>query len=242
MWVTAALFLAGLSVGQAAPSCPAEDSYYVIMWGGQRPVFKAARYSHSWATFVHVCCDGRTEELTISWLPVTGQIRPLARRPEPGRNYALRETLDYCACHGMEVAAWGPYQIDPDLWNRAIWQKARLDSGMIQYKADDDFDDNSVNNCLHAIGGTVRGPDERRYVYVTPANWGESGSYWMALLLRPWYVAPCCTHPWVMCRLGLDPNAFVFYDLSRNPSKAPVFRATQALLHRHLLPNRVKCD
>jgi hypothetical protein len=242
MKLQAALLVAGFLIAPAALSSPGADRYYVIVWGAQRPVFKSPRYAHSFATFVHIDCAGRTEEITISWLPATGYVRPLARRPEPGRNFSLCETLDYCGQNRMEVAAWGPYITTEDLWQRALCYKARLDSGVIGYRADDDFDDDSISNCVHAVGGVVRAPGERRYIYVSPANWGESGSYWLALLLRPWYVDPCCTQPWVMCRLGLDPKSFIHYDLSRNPAAGPVFRATQALIHHELLPNRVRCD
>src|SRR4051812_6644302 len=46
----------------------AEDSYFIIVFGGQRPLIKAPRHAHSWATFVHVRPDGIAEEFTISWL------------------------------------------------------------------------------------------------------------------------------------------------------------------------------
>lgn len=239
MTLPATLLLTGLMLG---PTTPAADCYYAIVWGAQPPVFKAASRAHSFATFVHVDCAGQVEEVTISWLPVADEVRPLARRPEPGRNYTLQETFDFCCRNRMVVSAWGPYQVTEDLWHRAVAQKSRLDGGSILYRAADDFADDSINNCLHAVGGVIREPGERRYVYVFPANWGESGSFWMALLLRPWYVEPCRTHPGVMCRLGLDPAAYTINDLSRNPTTAPLIRVTQAVLHRHLLPNRVRCD
>lgn len=241
MHAAALWILSGLALGQTSPTC--EDAYYVVVFGAQRPVLKAPRYSHSFATFVRVTPDGGVETATISWLPVTGMVRPLSPRPEPGRNFSLEETLQLCAANRMEVAAWGPYQIEPSLWEAALVQKARLDSGAVLYKAyDNGSPDGSVSNCIHAVAFMAREPGQTRpYVVVAPANWGESGSYWVALTLRPWYVEPCRTHPCLMTRLGLDPDAFIHYDLARNPTRAPVTRVVQATLQAELLPNRVRC-
>jgi hypothetical protein len=239
--VIVAVLSLGLSL--SAPAQARADNFYVMVFGAQRPVFKVARHSHSFATFVRVSPDGCTQQITISWLPVTGKLRPLAVQPEPGRNFSLEETFKLCVEQCMVVGAWGPYQIQPALWDGAVWQKARLDSGQVQYKA---FDCGSpggaVSNCIHAIEFLTRPPDQKGpSVIVAPANWGESGSYWVALALRPWFVCPCETHPWVMSRIGLNPDAFTFFDLKRNPTKNPAVLATQAALQSYLLPNRVSC-
>jgi hypothetical protein len=237
------VWIAAMVAGEPAAPCPPQDTYFVIVFGAQRPI-KAARYSHSFATFIRVTPDGQTQEVTISWLPVTGQVRPYALQDEPGRNYSLSETLAYCHENRMRVSLWGPYQVDADLWQRALWQKFRLDSGQVSYKAYDyGSSDGLITNCIHAVEFPARDPEQNGpYVMVAPANWGESGSYWLALTLRPWYLEPCVTHSWVMCRLGLDPAAYAVYDLSRNPTRAPGIRATQGLLHVYLLRNRVNCD
>jgi hypothetical protein len=102
--------------------------------------------------------------------------------------------------------------------------------------------DGTVSNCIHSISYIARRPGQRLpYIIVAPANWGESGSYWIALTLRPWYVAPCQTHRWVLPLIGLDPGAFVYHDLARNPARAPGICLTQAALQSYLLPNRVRC-
>ncbi len=219
------------------------DSFFVIVFGAQRPVIKLARYSHSFATFVRVCPNGQTSDFTISWLPQTGTLRPFALTPEPGRNFSLEETFRFCEENRMVVAAWGPYQIDPQLWNMALAQKARLDSGQVQYKAFDlGSPDGLVSNCIHAVEYMTRPQGQKApAVIVAPANWGESGSYWVALTLRPWMVAPCQKHIWLMPRIGLNPAAFTFNDLDHNPTKNPLVKVTQAALQSYLLPNRVTC-
>jgi hypothetical protein len=233
----------GLWLALSAPAAAAEDAYFVVVFGAQRPVVKAPRYSHSFATFAHLLPDGRLEAFTISWLPATADVRPLLPEPEQGFNFDLPTTLRLCQQNRMEVACWGPYRIHPDLWNRARWQRSRLESGQVLYKAYDGGSlDGRVSNCLHAIDFMARGPDRRLpYVIVAPANWGESGSYWIALTLRPWYLEPCRTHDWLFPRLGLDDNALIRYGLARNPTLNPVTRAVQAALQADLLPERVDC-
>src|SRR5205807_7033705 len=68
-WLAAAV-LAALGSARA-------DTYYVVVFGAQSKP-QRPRYSHSWATFVHVrgdCADGppadaaAVEWFTISWMP-----------------------------------------------------------------------------------------------------------------------------------------------------------------------------
>jgi hypothetical protein len=233
----------GLGLALAGPAAAAEDAYFMVVFGAQRPVVKAPRYSHSFATFAHLLPDGRLETFTISWLPVTADVRPLRPEPEAGFNFDLPTTLRLCRENRMEVACWGPYQIHPDLWHRARWQQSRLESGQVLYKAyDGGSPDGRVSNCLHAVAYMARVPGQRwPNVIVAPANWGESGSYWIALSLRPWYLEPCRTHDWLLARLGLDGCALLRYGLARNPTLNPVTRAVQAALHPQLLPDRVDC-
>jgi hypothetical protein len=227
---------------QSPQAACADGDYFVIVFGAQRPVFKVARYSHSFATFVHRTPEGGLEAFTISWLPQTGRVRPLWPWPEPGRNFTLLETLQWCYANNMEVACWGPYQVHPDLWHRALAQKARLESGAVLYKAyDGGAVGGRVSNCLHAIEWITRQSGQPPQVLVTPANWGESGSYWVALTLRPWMLEPCRTHDWLLPPLGLNPAGLIRYGLEGNPTSNPVTGVIQAVFHTPLLPNRVRC-
>jgi len=238
-WAGAAV----LCLALGGTTCAAEDAYYVVVFGAQRPFIKQPRYSHSFATFAHATPDGGLEAFTISWLPRTAEVRPFALEPEEGRNFDLQTTLRICCDNRMEVACWGPYQIDCDLWRRALRQKGRLESGEVLYKAfDEGSTDGTVSNCIHAVSYMARDPDQRSpRIIVAPANWGESGSYWIALRLRPWYVEPCRTHDWLLPALGVNPNNVARNGLDRNPDKSPVTRALQATLQAELLPNRVDC-
>jgi hypothetical protein len=219
------------------------DAYYVVIFGAERPVIKTPRYSHSFAAFAHRTPDGRLEAFTISWLPRTAEVRPLALEPEEGHNFDLATTLYWAYDNRMEVACWGPYQTDADLWRRALWQKQRLDTGQVLYQAfDGGSPDGTVSNCIHAVSFITRtAGGSSPSVVVAPANWGKSGSYWTALAMRPWYVEPCRTHDWLLPALGVNSDAVIRHGLDRNPTADPVTRAVQAALQADLLPNRVDC-
>src|SRR5262249_61030774 len=69
------------------------ETFYVLVFGSQRPVINQPKYTHSFATFVRVvgdpchpeaCC---VEAFTISWLPLTGDVRVYTLLPECGRNW-----------------------------------------------------------------------------------------------------------------------------------------------------------
>jgi hypothetical protein len=243
MRATGGLCLLALWLMGPAPAPAAESAYFVIVFGAQRPVIKVPRYSHSFATFVHLTPERRLEAFTISWMPRSGEVRLLRFEPEDGRNWTLQETLRFCDANAMEVASWGPYQIHPDLWHRALWQWQRLERGEVVYKAYDcGSPDGTVSNCVHALEQLTRPPGQvQPQVIVAPANWGESGSYWVALTLRPWYLEPCRTHDWLLPYLGLNPSGLIRHGLDRSPTPNPVTQVVQASLQYSLLPNRVQC-
>lgn len=63
----------------------------------------------------------------------------------------------------------------------------------------------------------------------------------MTLTLEPWFIEPCTVHHQLLCRIGLNPDDYKLWTLDRNPTRGPITRASQAIIHRHLLPNRVDC-
>ena len=160
------------------------DTFYVVVFGAeskpQRP-----KYSHSWATFVripdvvpNVVQPIRPVEIfTISWFPEAVTLRPLAALPEPGATFDLPTTFRVVLSQDEEVSAWGPYEIEEELYGRAIQHKQRLDSGAIQYKTIDiTHDPMRVSNCIHAL--TVFIPDSHR-VRIGRTNFGEVASYYV---------------------------------------------------------------
>src|SRR4051812_162617 len=78
----------------AAPTLPPAvvvvqpaERYYMVLFGAQSVPIRG-RLTHTWATYVRtqVTPKGETPVAidTISWMPKTLEIRPLALLPEPG--------------------------------------------------------------------------------------------------------------------------------------------------------------
>ncbi len=237
------LLIIPLHLGFVTPTVYGQDSYFVVLFGAQRPFFKQPRTCHSFAVFLHQRENQSVESFAISWLPASGRVRPFALIPEMGKNWTLPETMDYCQANRMEITTWGPYEIDAELWQRAVQQKEWLESGNVAYRAFDSGSvDGTISNCIHAISFMARQPGQKvPFVFVAPANWGESGTYWVSLTLRPWFVEPCNLRLDLLAELGLDPRNLRHGALERNPSSSLSTRLVQAILHRKLLPNRVSC-
>jgi hypothetical protein len=200
-------------------SVAAGEKYFLLMFGAQQ-FPKDPDYAHTFATFVRQtdCAEGRRLEVrTISWLPLQLPPRILRLRPETGRNYELHETMRGLLALKERVSMWGPYEIEPELYELAGKQIDRLNSGAIRYKAFDAFyGNNNVTNCIHAVAGlTERG----RLRVFTPA-WGDSASYFVLNKLLPWVVDPLTTHDHLVGEMGLDAYPIAY----RKP------------FERHLLP------
>ena len=220
-----------------AGSARAEDFYYLMVFGSQQ-IPPRARYSHSFATFVKAtgqgpCADAYCLEAhTISWLPRTLEIRLRAVLPECGTNADLHSTLRWAYATDQRVSMWGPYQIDGELYNRALGQINLLESGRVQYKAiDTGFPTDIASNCIHAIGSVAEGYRMR----VISPSFGETASYYLTRRLAPWIVDCDTRHDWVSARLGLDAYPILRRDLE-NPRSGLFLGAPRRLLGREPIP------
>src|SRR5689334_13334070 len=78
----------------------ANEAYYAVIFAAQTPD-NQARFSHTFAAFVKVddaaAKNPAVHTSVISWLPANGNIRVVRLRPEPGKNFGLKETLDWAA-------------------------------------------------------------------------------------------------------------------------------------------------
>jgi hypothetical protein len=169
-----------------------DTSYYMTIFSAQADS-RDPRRTHSFATFVKAIGTGDSvkdspiEVHTISWMPQSLDIVILRRRPEPGANLDLASSLRWAESRNCRVSMWGPYQIDRDLYDRAVRQEARLRSGRVLYKAlDRRFRPGMASNCIHAVSdldidhGLLRSGQGR----------GDAASRQVA-------------HAWVASRLGL---------------------------------------
>lgn len=195
--------------GLAPSPCEQAGSsrYYFTLFAGQSVPFRH-RTAHTWGTYTKVTptSDGGqlVELVTISWLPVSGTVRPHALRPEPGKNYSLEETLALMASHNSQVSRWGPYEVDAHRYELAQKQVAFLNSGAARYRAIDSFNMNDdVVNCVHAL--THAGPSVRHHVQPV-MRVGEPGTSRLAKLYVRGGAFPGYpeTHDWIIPAIGAD--------------------------------------
>lgn len=199
------LLLLASHVGRAGDSCGTR--FYLLLFGGQAAKGKPMT-AHVWATYVRVDAAGAIEEHTISWLPATGKVRPLALRPEPGINHNLAETLLFICGPRQKLALWGPYEIDECRFRQAVRRKAALDSGAFQYKLTDGFNRRpTVEHCLHAVAGAH--PDVYRRCKVV-MRYGVGGAALVASAMRTVGMIreSCGDHDWLLDALGLVASKF----------------------------------
>jgi hypothetical protein len=202
---------AGDSEGLAAsqrqdpPSDPGPpDKFYMAVYAYQT-VPNKPRFSHVFAAFVKAGDRQETapnfEAHTISWLPRSLNILILRRASEPGVNLDLHQTIELGLGHGARVSQWGPFQIKEELYERALVQIKRLNSGAIGYKAlDRDVRPDVASNCIHAVSDL----DMDQGMLMTGLDRGDAAAAAVVGHLRRWIVDPETTHAWVSERLLPD--------------------------------------
>ena len=213
----------------------AQETYYLVVFSSQGPENRP-RYAHTFATFVKArWCAGSCplESFTISWMPRNAVIRPLALLPEPGRNFDLSMSFQWAYAEGQWVSMWGPYQICPELYQRAVVQKNRLESDCVSYKAvDTGWPARRVSNCIHAVSDI---DPTRPPLRIASPGWGEPASYYVTLHLLPWIVNPCQVHEWVVDALGLRNCRIRRRDLREgNPAETAALQALMSVTQRRL--------
>jgi hypothetical protein len=213
-----------------------QEACYMAVFSSQRPDVNRAKYTHTWATFAKARWSNgscQLEAFTISWFPSTGAIQPVRLLPEQGTNCDLPTTIRLVQAAAERVSVWGPYQILPELYQRALAQKQRLQSGAVRYKAvDTGWPAARVSNCIHAVSDLAQGEPLLR---ISSPGWGDVASYYTTLHLLPWIVQPCVVHEWVFAALGLRGYAICRRDLREgNPSRSTALRAIMAVTQARL--------
>ncbi len=180
------------------------DKCYMVIFTYQGPN-RRPREAHTFASFVRArgkqpSKNARLETHTISWLPANLQVALLRLRPEPGKNLGLEESLDLGAAANADIAAWGPFQIRKDLYDRALAQIDRLNTGQVGYKAiDTGFRPDVATNCFHAISDIGNGP-----LLNTGLAYADDATEMVIAHLSDSIVDREEQHPWLIPRLGLD--------------------------------------
>ncbi len=128
-----------------------------------------AKASHTFATYVRVNTDKSYKASNIGWLPATFKKNPLlcvfegpfslyftsanqCQRVE-GHNYTLEESIAFAVDFKRNLGKWGPYEITKTLYDQAQARIKLLESGAIDYIADDRAarPQGLAINCLHAV-------------------------------------------------------------------------------------------
>jgi hypothetical protein len=210
----------------AAVGAARADSYYVVVFGAESKPPRP-KYSHSWATFVRVPgCDqcgppvgdsGPVEWFTISWLPCKVELTPNVPFSEPGRNFDLPTTLSIVYDHCEQVSAFGPYQIQKELYCRALHHKRLLESGEVRYKTiDTTYNPRRVSNCIHALTSFNR---ENARLRIGRTNFGDVASYYVANSYDIWICNTHQVHCWVSDLLGLGAYPIRWRTLDQGPPR-----------------------
>ena len=140
----------------ASPTAvPAPDRFFFLLFTSQ-DILKAPRATHTWAVMVRTQ-DGRILDApSISWMPADLKIKPLYLFVEPARNLSYDFTIQWTRNATRErISLWGPYEADPQLYERFLARKAVLESGALGYQCLDFLGEAAAQgngvNCIHAL-------------------------------------------------------------------------------------------
>jgi hypothetical protein len=176
----------------------------MMIFSAQR-AWNLPKYTHTFATFVKATSRAAGEQHllethTISWLAEKKKVCLFRFWPEPGKNLDLTTSLEWALSVQARISMWGPYQIRPSFYDKALVQKARLESGAVQYKVwDAGYRPTIASSCIHGVCDI----DQERGLLWTWLRCGESASRHIAVFFIPWMIDPEQTHPWVGDHLGL---------------------------------------
>jgi hypothetical protein len=198
----------------------AEERYYVVFFAAQNSGSQPMS-THTFATFVKMDRDEdalngvaaeTAQTATISWLPASGSVK-LLQPPVTGRNYTLSETLAWVDERGLRTTVRGPFEIGKEVYELALKQKDRLESGAIAYKAlDRRFRPNVAINCIHAVSDLLPGTQ-----LMTGDARGDQATRMVVDHFRPNFIDPERTDVGVLRHLDLNARDIVLVQNGSQP-------------------------
>jgi hypothetical protein len=195
--------------GFAASPVRAADNYYMILFAYQDGADRA-KGSHTFASFHKVSSlPGKVptiETYTISWLPADGGEPRLISLPVAGLNLDLPTTLQRAKATNSRVTAWGPYRVDKEVFDRAVAQVARLNSGTVGYKMTDRLFRPDAMNCIHAVSD-IMGP-----MLDTGTEHGPPATAMVRQFFSPWVLDNGRPHREILNGLGLSQYPIAFAE------------------------------
>lgn len=167
------------------------NTRYVMVVFGYQGTPDLARSSHTFATFARIDDGALTEETTISWLPARGYFGPQYTMPPlatvPGHNYTMDETI-YMAGQ-QAILYWGPFDVTPDLYERARERAWFLAQGTTSYKMFVLREKLRIPALYNRPGGTINcimGVSDLGGYLDTGNNWGYTASQLVLSHLSRW--------------------------------------------------------
>jgi hypothetical protein len=173
----------------------AQERYFAVFYGCQDADATPSK-SHSFATFLKGAANGEkltdTSALTLSWLPVSGNLRLLGAA-QAGHNLTYRQTLAWAEKVGARTTRWGPFEIDKKTYDAAVQQYERLQSGNVEFKVLDPLVRPAATNCIHAVADILPSPKLR-----TGTARGNAATEELVEHFRPTMIEPGRILPWVL--------------------------------------------
>jgi hypothetical protein len=215
------------------------ERYYVLIFGAQSTP-KIPRFTHTWVTVVRARDVGpgvcpQVEDHSISWMPATLYIRTWWPCVEPGVNLTLHQSIEMAAGYCERISLWGPFEIPPGLYRKALIQKDFMESGAIGYQCIDTFGEAGLfgngSNCVHAISDADAMFTRQAYPL---SFFGDTASRNLLrqLVLRGAIADVETTHDWLIPALRLDRYPIVRreYEPPRFPElyRLRLMRGTQS--------------
>ncbi len=139
-----------------------DERLFLMMFASQKEPLNIPNRSHSFCATVRATSEGERpptyQTLVHSWLPAELGPWIKERRPEPGHNYGLEETIRW-ALQTVQatVFAWNPLRVSQEFFDLAAQRVAFLKSGSLEYTLVDNplFRPSRASNCIHAISDTL---------------------------------------------------------------------------------------
>jgi len=143
-------------VSSKAESDTAAPQYFAEFYSYEGK-FGLPANSHTFGRFVKVVNGKVTEKIDISWLPKDEFLRHGGRMPlfssVPGKNRSFEETQVLAG--KKPIKNHGRFEIDEEIFQKAVTQKNKLESGNIEYKFLASASSDQGINCIHALLGVV---------------------------------------------------------------------------------------
>ena len=208
-----------LIMGVWAGTSVAQDRYFVLLFGSETFPRRPAK-THTWATLVRTTptVNGLAiaDVQTISWMPKTLILRPLATEPETGTNLSLEASIRFSLEDGHHIALWGPYEVHPTMYN--IF-RSRIRDLVCHYRyktIDTRYEGQPVSNCIHAVSGMDRRFGREDY---PSARYGQLATQYIALQLfrRDRVIDPDADHAWLIRALRIENVEMDRYQVIDSP-------------------------